>query len=268
MTTTLAAERSLHALYPPTVEAALRPLPLRQFLLRFVRNPLASLPQAVYEERIVVYDNGRAVIAWVTDPALIEKVLLSQAEQFPKTPLEKQVFEHTLGDGILTSQGANWRWQRRTAAPLFRPADLASLVPAMSGAAEDQLQRWRASPAGALQAIDRDMTETTFHVISATMFAGSADAEAASHPQVRRQGALDHIVGHRRGAAALSGLALVPGQVRAPAGRAKVARCGCRDPGATACRRGGRATTCWRAWQPRATPTPASPCRTSSSSTT
>lgn len=180
MTTTLAPERRLQALYPPTVQAAPRPLPLRKFLFRFVRNPLASLPQAVYEEPIVVYDNGRAVIAWVTDPALLEKVLLTQAEQFPKTPLERRVFEHTLGDGVLTSQGASWRWQRRTAAPLFRPADLANLVPAMSAVAEDQLQRWRSSPAGALQAIDRDMTETTFHVISATMFAGSADAEAGA----------------------------------------------------------------------------------------
>ena len=106
------------------------------FLLRFVRNPLSSLPRAVYEDGIVVHDNGRGVVAWVTDPALIEEVLLSRAEQFPKTPLEKQVFENTLGDGILTSQGPSWRWQRRTAAPLFRPADLANLVPAMSAAAE------------------------------------------------------------------------------------------------------------------------------------
>src|SRR5262245_14532943 len=180
MTTTLAPERSLQALYPPTVQPADRPLPLRKFLLRFVRNPLASLPQAVYEEPILVYDNGRGVIVWVTDPALLEKVLLTEAQQFPKTPLERQVFEHTLGDGILTSQGASWRWQRRTAAPLFRPADLAGLVPAMSLAAEDQLQRWRASPAGALRPIDRDMTETTFRVISATMFAGGADSEAAA----------------------------------------------------------------------------------------
>lgn len=180
MTTTLAPERSLQGLYPPTVKGAPRPLPLRRFLFRFVRNPLSSLPQAVYEEPIVVHDNGRAVVAWVTDPALIEKVLLSEAEQFPKTPLEKRVFEHTLGDGILTSQGNSWRWQRRTAAPLFRPADLANLVPAMSAAAEDQLLRWRASPPGSMQPIDRDMTETTFHVISATMFAGSADAEAAA----------------------------------------------------------------------------------------
>jgi cytochrome P450 len=167
-------------LYPPTVIPPPRPLPLRRFLIKFVRNPLASLPQPVYEHPIVVHDNGRSTIAWVTDPALVEQVLLHAGAQFPKTPLEKKVFAHTLGDGILTSEGASWRWQRRTAAPLFRPADLESLVPAMTAAAADQLARWQASPAGTVQAIDRDMTFTTFRVISATMFAGSADAEAAA----------------------------------------------------------------------------------------
>jgi cytochrome P450 len=153
---------------------------LGRFLIRFVRNPLASLPQSVYERPIVLHDNGRSIVAWVTDPALVEKVLLHANAQFPKTPLEKKVFANTLGDGILTSEGASWRWQRRTAAPLFRPADLESLVPAITAAADDQLARWRMSSTGSIQAIDCDMTLTTFRVISATMFAGSADAEAVA----------------------------------------------------------------------------------------
>ena len=180
MTTVLAPRTETPALYPPTVDPPPQPLPLRRFLLTFVRNPLSSLPRPVYEEPIVAYDNGRGGIAWVTAPALVEQVLLQGSAQFPKTQLEKRVFAHTLGEGILTSEGASWRWQRRTAAPLFRPADLAGLVPIMTAAAEDQVARWRTSEPGAVQAIDRAMTETTFHVISASMFAGSADAEAAA----------------------------------------------------------------------------------------
>src|SRR5262245_32066334 len=180
MTTVLASPAEPEALYPPKVEPPPRPLPLRRFLLTFVRNPLPSLPRPVYEEPVVVHDNGHNIIAWVTDPALVEQVLLQGGASFPKTPLEKRVFTHTLGDGILTSEGASWRWQRRTAAPLFRPADLSPLVPLMTAAAEPQVAHWRRSPEGTVQSIDRDMTETTFHVISATMFAGSADAEAAA----------------------------------------------------------------------------------------
>ena len=84
MTAVLAPDPQAAALYPPTVEAPPRPLPLRRFLLTFVRNPLSSLPRPVYEEPIVVHDNGRNVLAWVTDPALIEKVLLQSIAQFPK----------------------------------------------------------------------------------------------------------------------------------------------------------------------------------------
>jgi cytochrome P450 len=178
--TTVSAPQPETALYPPTVEPPPQPQPLYKFLYRFVRNPLLSLARPVYEEPIVVRANGfgRGNVAWVTGPALIEKVLLQASAQFPKTPLEKRVFHRTLGEGILTSEGATWRWQRRTAAPLFRPADLASLVPAMTAAAEDQVARWRQREPGSIAAIVRDMTETTFRVISATMFGGSADAEA------------------------------------------------------------------------------------------
>lgn len=182
MTTMLVSQPHPAALYPPTVQPPPQPLPLPKFLFRFVRNPLLSLAQPVYEEPIVMRANGygRGNTAWVTGPALIEKVLLQASAQFPKSPLEKRVFHRTLGDGILTSEGASWRWQRRTAAPLFRPADLASLVPAMTAAAEEQVDRWRTREAGAIAAIDHDMTATTFRVISATMFGGSADAEAAA----------------------------------------------------------------------------------------
>ena len=179
--TTLLAPRTTEddpPLYPPTVTPPPQPLPLRRFLFRFVHNPLLTIAQPVYEQPILVRSNGPRTVAYVTDPALVEEVLLRGSEHFHKSPVEKQVFQHSLGDGILTSQGASWRWQRRTAAPLFRPADLASLVPAMTAAAEDQAARWRTCAPGSVQAIDHDMTETTFRVISETMFAGGADVEA------------------------------------------------------------------------------------------
>lgn len=164
-------------LYPPTITPPEHPLPLPRFLLRFVRNPLLALPRAVYEEPLVVYTRGRATIVWVTDPALVERILLGEPALFPKTPLEKRVFAETLGDGILTSEGASWRWQRRTAAPLFRHAEILSYVPAMAEVAATQLHQWRQSTPGGIRHIDRDMTAMTFDVIARTMFSGEAAAE-------------------------------------------------------------------------------------------
>jgi cytochrome P450 len=162
---------------PPTVRGLDRPLPVRKFLPAFIRNPLATLPQAAYEDPFVIIRANKRTTVYVCDPALIERFLLDEANETPKTPLEKRVLGPTLGDGILTSQGPSWRWQRRTAAPLFRPGDINGLVPLMSHEAEAQVAAWRKLPPGTSQPIDRDMTETTFRVISATMFAGAADSE-------------------------------------------------------------------------------------------
>lgn len=164
-------------LYPPTVEPPAAPLPFARFIVRFVRNPLRTVARPVYDEDMLVRDKGRRAIAYVTAPALVEEVLLKGAERFHKSPVEKRVFRNTLGDGILTSQGPSWKWQRRTAAPLFRMQDLASLVPAMTAEGEAQAARWRQSPQGTTHAIDEDMTETTFRVISTTMFGGAPDGE-------------------------------------------------------------------------------------------
>ncbi len=164
-------------LYPPTVRGPAQPLPVWRFLPTFVRNPLRALPQGVFEQPMVVAARRKAPIAWVTDPVLIERILLDEHASFPKPPLEKRVLGPALGDGILTAQGASWRWQRRVATPLFRHQDLLQLIPAMSDAARLQIARWQAAPAGAIRPIERDMTDVTYDVVTRTLFAGAAADE-------------------------------------------------------------------------------------------
>jgi cytochrome P450 len=140
-----------------------------RFLATFVRNPLRVLPEAVYHEPIVQY---RSTVMWVTDPDLIKRVLLDGRESFAKTPLEKRVLGPLLGNGILTSDGSDWRWQRQTVAPLFRHGDLLRYVPTMVTAAEAAIADWAAFPGGTTHRIDEDMAQATFHVISDTMLPG------------------------------------------------------------------------------------------------
>ncbi len=161
-------------LYPPTIDPPAEPLPLARFVPTFIRNPLRCLPRAVYEEPLVVYPHARFGLVWVTSPSLVERILLHEADSFPKTPLEKRVFEATLGDGILTSQGQSWRWQRRTAAPLFRHQDLLAHVPVIATAAEDRLGIWRASSGPRVRRIEREMADVTYDVFSHTLLAGAS----------------------------------------------------------------------------------------------
>ena len=164
------------ALYPPTVKPSVRSLPLLPFIARFVRNPLRSLPHAVYEEYVATYGK-RPLVAWVTDPALIENILLKDAERFPKTRLDRRVLKPIIGEGLLTAEGDSWRWQRKLASPLFRHSELLSYVPIMVEAADERVARWKARGPEFVTNVERDMTETTFSVIARTILAGINEAE-------------------------------------------------------------------------------------------
>lgn len=165
-------------LVPPTVKPSARPLPLWLNLTRFVRNPLRSLPRAVYDQPIVTYGPKRPLVAWVTGPDLIEQVLVKRTDVFAKTRLDKRVLRPLIGAGLLTAEGDHWRWQRRLASPLFRPSDALTYVPAMTQAGIDQIARWRAAGPGYIANIEVDMAETTFGVISRTILPGVTSEES------------------------------------------------------------------------------------------
>lgn len=177
MATTISSRDSA-ALYPPTVTPPAGPLPVWRFLPTFIRNPIRALPEPVYHEPIFVPPRMGGRIAWVTDPALVEQILLAEHESFPKSPIEKRIFEAIIGDGIFTAEGASWRWQRRTVAPLFRHTELLSFVPEMSAAALRLTTHWRERGPLRRHPIDHDMTDLTFDVLQATIFSGATPDEA------------------------------------------------------------------------------------------
>ncbi|HTP63705.1 MAG TPA: cytochrome P450 [Burkholderiales bacterium] len=155
-------------LVPPRIVPPAEPLTGLSFLAAFVRNPLEVTPQAVYERDLVAGRLGRSQRLWITNPALLKTVLLDERDKFQKLS-QIRLLSPLLGKGILTSEGAEWKWQRQAAAPMFRHQDLLGFVPTFVRATEALVAKWRAAPAGAAQAIDVAMTRATFDVISATL---------------------------------------------------------------------------------------------------
>jgi cytochrome P450 len=167
-------------LYPPAVVPSKHALPLLMFLARFVRNPLRSLPRAVYHEPIVTYGRKKPLVAWVTDPDLTELILLKDAAKFPKTRLDKRILKPVVGEGLLTADGEHWRWQRKLASPLFRHSEIIGFVPSMAAATLEQVNRWRAKGTPHTSDVLADMTETTFAVIARTVLAGINESAGAA----------------------------------------------------------------------------------------
>jgi cytochrome P450 len=117
----MAADTTSPALYPPTIAPPDQILGVFAFLNAFVRNPLRVLPRACYEAPITIAETPRRQLVWITDPALVETVLLEEAERYPKAPeIEDRIFGPALGHGLLTAEGQAWRRQRKAAAPAFR----------------------------------------------------------------------------------------------------------------------------------------------------
>ena len=160
-------------LIPPHITPPARPLGRLEFISSFLRNPLLVVPQAVYEQDFVPY-GGKRQIVWVTQPDLIKSVLLDQRDVFRKI-VQIRILGPLLGKGILTSEGADWKWQRQTSAPMFRHHELMTFVPTFVRTTRDLVARWRQAPQGSVHEIERDMTKVTFDVISATLLP-SADA--------------------------------------------------------------------------------------------
>jgi len=135
---------------------------------KLLRNPLRVLPAAVYDEPIVLGGRAGRELCWITEASLIKTVLLDKHDLFRRTPITQRILEPLLGKGVLTADGADWKWQRQTAAPVFRHNDLLSFVPTIAEAAEQLLADWR-QRGEAPRNVDGDMSLVTFDVISHTL---------------------------------------------------------------------------------------------------
>ncbi len=179
-----ALDEAGEAFHPPAIAAPPRPLSALPFLYLAVQNPLLTLPQSTYTAPLTLHKpTAKRTVAWICDPELIEDLLVDKQGRFHKHNFEERVLGPAIGSGLLTARDDHWRWQRRTLAPLFRPAEIATYVTRMGDVARAMTGRWRQASRDQgrrtlAMAFDREMVDVTFRIISATMLAGGEPAEA------------------------------------------------------------------------------------------
>ena len=156
-------------LYPPKIELPERPIPFPAVIPKLIGNPIAAWPKSVCEEALFIQKVPGQQLVHVCDPDMVNTVLLNAGDAFPKTDIDRRLLCPMVGDSVLTAEGEQWRWQRRTTAPLFRHSELLCYVKAMSDAARRTVGHWREAGPKSLQRIDREMTRATFEVIAETM---------------------------------------------------------------------------------------------------
>lgn len=157
---------------PPRVPLATQPLGVLGSLRAGRRNVLELIPEMATRVPMI---SGRTGKRWhmVMEPGALRRVLRDRVEDYPKSDVTKMILEPAIGDSLFVAEGAEWMWQRRTAAPVFSHRNVASLAPVMTAAAERAADRV-AAVAGTGRAIDMfdAMITTTFEVISDVTFSG------------------------------------------------------------------------------------------------
>ncbi|WP_147110843.1 cytochrome P450 [Tateyamaria sp. syn59] len=133
-------------------------------------NVLRIIPELSTRLPIV---SGRTGKRWhmITDPAGIKRMVLDNLDIYPKSVVTKNLLKPAIGESIFIAEGADWRWQRRTAAPVFTHRNMMNLAPIMTGAAERCADRIAAAGPRAVNLLD-EMVNTTFDVIADVTFSG------------------------------------------------------------------------------------------------
>jgi cytochrome P450 len=100
-------------------------------------------------------------------PETIHQVLVSEAKSFEKSRLIRLALDPLAGEGLFTAEGELWRRQRRLMAPVFHPAKIDALAPAMVECAARVCDRWRD---GEVLDVATETTHITMAVAGRTLF--------------------------------------------------------------------------------------------------
>jgi cytochrome P450 len=115
---------------------------------------------------VVRVDLGPMETYVLTNPADIERVLVSEDAKFAKPEFQDDALGRLLGDGLLLSEGDTWRKQRELANPAFDMSRIAGIASTMADHAERTVESWEA---GDELDVEVEMARLTVRIIADAM---------------------------------------------------------------------------------------------------
>lgn len=155
---------------PVRVPLATEPLGIWGSARAARRNVLSLVPEIATHAPILSGTTGRR---WhmVMDPDTLRHILRDRVADYPKSVVTKLILGPAIGNSMFVAEGAEWLWQRRTAAPVFSHRNVAALGPVMTAAAQRAVDRIDRDRHGgrAVDVFDA-MVTATFEVIADVTF--------------------------------------------------------------------------------------------------
>ena len=84
-------------------------------------NPIKAWHQEAFEVPVLANRGPLGDVIVVSSPDAIRHIFLDNVGNYPKDKLQLEKLGPGLGRGLLTTDGEDWKFQRRTAAPLLHP---------------------------------------------------------------------------------------------------------------------------------------------------
>src|SRR6516162_10829955 len=135
-------------------------------LRALLRNYIETVPRSAYEQSVTRIRTRLSDVLIISDPNIIQEILVEKADAFGRDPTTRRSFAPVIGEtSLFLAEGAEWRWQRRAVAPIFRNETLLSFVPVFAAMAQRQVDRWRVADRTVPTDAAAAMTRTTFEII-------------------------------------------------------------------------------------------------------
>lgn len=166
-----------------------KPMPKRRWPLQMLLRPLkfirsrncaiSSLSDRAYSMHLgELRLPGRNMLI-PNQPELVKRVLIDEADDFPKSEMMSSMLHLLLGDSIFVSNGDVWKRQRRMMNPAFEDMRVKVVFDLMMQAADALIARLDQQADGRAVAIDIEMTHVTADIIFRTIFSRPLEAHEA-----------------------------------------------------------------------------------------
>ena len=160
---------------PPFREPPEREPPILSYLGALRTNALVGWPRQSYEEPITRRSLlGRSSFT-LSDPEAIRRVLVDNQANYARTAGSVRILRPILGDGVLISEGAAWRHQRRSLAPAFTPKAIDGLVPLIDRAIGDAITDFEVAAARGPVALFAALHKLALEIAGRSMFSVAMD---------------------------------------------------------------------------------------------
>ena len=178
-----AAAHSAPTFRPPAPVPHESPLGFFRVIATLYRNPIEVWTRRHYEEKVLFARSALGLSAAVCDPAGVRRIFLENVGNYRKDARQLRILQPALGRGLLTTDGEDWRAQRRSLAGLFAPRQVMTYADAMADVARGDIERLRRHRPGRTVDMHDHLARLALEMLEHTLFTQGLWQDASGFQQ-------------------------------------------------------------------------------------